>query len=198
MSDKTASTANPGYTGSNSPSNNAGDATPPLLKPFAQSAPSTPAQPRSAFHPDVPAHQKTASVPSPTSRNAGIPGGFGASNDSQSDPHVVGAKQLMIGSDVCLKGGSISACDHLILDGTLEDTSLMEASHLDITAVGYFKGTAVVENAEVSGKFEGDLTVRGRLTLRESGQISGSVKYGSIVIEPGGTIKGDMQSIADS
>jgi cytoskeletal protein CcmA (bactofilin family) len=33
--------------------------------------------------------------------------------------------------------------------------------------------------------------------LHAGGSISGSVKYGSIIIEPGGTIKGDMQTISD-
>jgi len=173
-------------------SRTSGETTPPPLKPFSHS---TPAQSRSAFHPDVPAHQSGALSSTP-SNMLNSPYAI-SSNDSQPAPKAF-EKQLTIGSDVCLKGGEISSCEYLVLDGSLEDTSLIDARHLEITAVGRFMGTAVVENAEIAGHFKGDLTVRQRLTLKEGGEISGTVRYGSIVIEPGGTIRGDMRSINDS
>jgi len=207
MSEKNQSEINTGAMNASSASSgshnsgDSGDGGPPPLKPFSQSPSpsSSPATPRSAFHPDVPAHQKTAAIPNAPSRQiAGIPGApYNTANDSGAE-HTTEAKQLVIGSDVCLTGGEISSCNHLIVDGFLEDTSLLDASHLDITKVGRFKGSAVVENAVIAGHFEGDLTVRQRLTLKDGGEISGSVRYGSIVIEPGGTIKGNMQSLSDS
>jgi cytoskeletal protein CcmA (bactofilin family) len=175
-------------------SNVSNDSSPPPLKPFSHSTPPQ-SQSRSAFHPDVPAHQSGPTPPMPP-RTFNSPYAVSTS-DSQDDPKPH-EKQLTIGGDVCLKGGEISSCDYLVLNGTLEDTSLIDASHLEITPVGQFKGTAVVENADIAGRFDGDLTVRGRLTLKEGGEISGSVRYGSIVIEPGGTIRGDMRSINDN
>jgi cytoskeletal protein CcmA (bactofilin family) len=168
--------------------------TPPPLKPFSHS---TPPAPRSAYHPDVPAHQPASIPNAPMRTPSNIPGSFLSSSSNAADIKL-SSKQLMIGKDVNLKGGEISSCDHLILDGSLEDTSLVDASHLDVTPVGRFKGTAVVDDAVIAGSFEGDLSVRGRLTLKEGGTISGSVQYGSIVIEPGGTIRGDMKSFSDS
>ncbi len=167
------------------------------LKPFSHSAP---VQPRSAFHPDVPSHKVVAAIPNTPTRDnfTGIPGASYISGANGGQASADATKQLIIGGDVCLKGGEILACDQLILIGTLEETSLIDASHMEITSVGRFKGTAIVENAIIAGTFEGDLTVRQRLTLSETGKITGSVRYGSIVIEPGGTISGDMKSLADT
>ena len=55
------------------------------------------------------------------------------------------------------------------------------------------RGDAEIETAEISGVFEGNLTVTNRLLIRSSGYVSGVIRYCSIEIEAGGQISGDIQ-----
>lgn len=161
----------------------ADDNAPPPLKPFAKpdgDAPLT--APRSTFHPDIPA--RTPDIPGLPPKRSG---------DRQRDADQ--AKTLMVGSAIHLKGGEISNCERLVVEGQVEDSVLTDSKRVEILAGGTFKGKASVEEAVISGHFDGELTASDRLTVRESGRISGSVRYGSIVIEPGGEIRGDMQTL---
>ncbi len=47
----------------------------------------------------------------------------------------------------------------------------------------------------ISGRVDGNLTVRQRLLIRSTGQISGTVRYGRIEIEEGGEVNGDVRSL---
>jgi cytoskeletal protein CcmA (bactofilin family) len=51
-----------------------------------------------------------------------------------------------------------------------------------------------LEEAEIQGRFEGNLVVRKRLLIMASGQVSGTIRYGQIEIECGGQISGDVQA----
>ena len=66
---------------------------------------------------------------------------------------------------------------------------------LEVASSGIFKGSAQVDDAIISGQIDGDLTVNKKLTVLSSGKISGSVRYGSIIIEAGGEVSGDMQAL---
>ena len=59
---------------------------------------------------------------------------------------------------------------------------------------GLFKGSASIEDAEIRGRFEGNLVVRKRLLIKASGRVSGTIRYGQIEIECGGQISGDIQA----
>ena len=112
--------------------------------------------------------------------------------------HGIGMKpisntnRLNVGKNVKLKGGVVT-CDVLSVEGKIE-ASLPSASEIEIGSGGYFKGKAKVTNADISGDFEGELQVKEILTIRKGGVVSGTVRYGKIVIEAGGKISGDMQS----
>lgn len=159
-----------------------GETAPSPLKPFARAGAEVPTQPRSSFHPDVPA--RTPDIPGlPTKRGGEQP------RDAEM------AKTLLVGSAIRLRGGEISNCERLVVEGQVEDSTLKDSKRVEILADGTFKGKASVGEATISGRFDGELTVSGRLTVRETGRISGSVRYGSIFIEPGGEIRGDMQTL---
>jgi len=49
-------------------------------------------------------------------------------------------------------------------------------------------------NADVHGRFEGELVVRKRLLIRAGGHVSGNITYGEIEIESGGGISGTIRS----
>jgi Polymer-forming cytoskeletal len=82
------------------------------------------------------------------------------------------------------------------LDAALDD-QLVAGSDLaresDLES-GLFKGSAAIEDAEIRGRFEGDLVVSKRLLIKASGRVSGTVRYGQIEIECGGQISGDIQA----
>ncbi|HER27378.1 MAG TPA: polymer-forming cytoskeletal protein [Rhodospirillales bacterium] len=115
---------------------------------------------------------------------------------SRADPSRHGeidSKKLIVGRDICLNG-EITSCERLIVEGRVE-VSLSDARFIDVAPTGFFKGNADVREADISGRFDGELTASERLTVRAGGRISGSVRYGSIVIEPGGEVTGDMRPL---
>ncbi|MEM6811299.1 MAG: polymer-forming cytoskeletal protein [Pseudomonadota bacterium] len=105
-------------------------------------------------------------------------------------------RKLMIGKGITLSG-DISECDHLIVEGTIEAT-LKGANVLDISENGAFHGTAEIEEANIAGRFEGDITVSGRLTIQSTGTIIGSVSYKELAVEVGATIDGAISPIGST
>lgn len=155
----------------------------PPLKPFSRKGSHAPAKPptSSSFHPDV-ARRAVPDIP-------GIP-------PRRLDRQVAtdaDSKRLVIGRDICLSG-EITSCDRLVVEGQVEAV-LPNARVIEVAPTGFFKGSADVEEADVSGRFEGELIVRDRLIVRAGGRIRGAIRYGRIVIESGGQISGDMQTL---
>lgn len=98
---------------------------------------------------------------------------------------------LTVGNDILLKG-EIATCDRLVIEGKV-DATLNDVHTVEIAECGSFKGSAQIEDAEISGLFEGDLTVRGRLVIYSTGKVRGKISYGEIEIERGGELTGDIK-----
>ncbi len=103
---------------------------------------------------------------------------------------------LTVGNDIHMKG-EISTCDRLVIEGSV-DATLKDVHTVEIAETGSFKGSAEIEDAEISGIFEGDLVVRGRLIVYSTGKLRGSVTYGEIEIERGGQLSGTVMTVADA
>jgi cytoskeletal protein CcmA (bactofilin family) len=88
--------------------------------------------------------------------------------------------------------GEIGSCDRLIVEGSI-DATLPKCQHVIIAEAGLFKGHASTENADVHGRFEGELVVRKRLLIRAGAHVSGKITYGEIEIESGGAISGTVE-----
>jgi cytoskeletal protein CcmA (bactofilin family) len=101
-----------------------------------------------------------------------------------------GGKRLIVGEGIQMKG-EITACDRLIVEGQVEVT-LKATRMLEIKPSGHFTGSCEVEEAEVSGVYEGNLTVRGRLTVHAGGRVTGDINYGEIELERGAQITGKL------
>ena len=101
-------------------------------------------------------------------------------------------KQLIVGKGIVLKG-EVSACDRLVVEGRVE-ASLKDSDVVVIAEGGEFKVSAEINEADVSGSFDGSLIVRKRLLLRASGRIDGEVRYGELEVERGGRITGTVQT----
>lgn len=99
-------------------------------------------------------------------------------------------RKLVVGQGINMSG-EIDSCDHLIVEGTVE-AALKGAAILDIYEQGTFYGTVEIQEATISGKFEGDLIVHGRLTLRSSAVVSGTISYGELSVEAGAQLHGTI------
>lgn len=126
-----------------------------------------------------------------TSRIADIPGM--APPRSEMRHYGIEGKTLVVGRDISL-AGQITACDKLVVEGRVE-ADLDSCRQLDISPTGTFRGSASIEEAEISGHFEGKLVVGKRLKVRSSARITGEIAYGQIEIEAGGQISGEVQVI---
>lgn len=156
--------------------------TAPPLKPFSRKGSHAPAKPPvpASHHPEF--QRRPPEIP-------------GIANRRLDRPRTgeVESRRLIVGREIRLNG-EITACDKLVVEGHVEVT-LPGARNLEISPSGFFKGKAEVDEADVSGRFEGDLIARERLVIRSGGRVHGSVRYGRIVIESGGEISGDMQTL---
>ncbi len=121
----------------------------------------------------------------------GYPAAYGASPSvaaaSSVDPK---SRRLVIGQGITMSG-EIESCDLLVVEGTVE-AALKGASILEISETGMFYGTVEINEATIAGKFEGDLTVNGRLTVRSTGSITGAISYKELAVEAGATIDGKI------
>lgn len=164
----------------------------PPLKPFTKKGTHSPADPPTKV-PDLGGSKLKSSRPKRTIDNPSIP--IHTRHLDRRIPSEADAKRLLVGREIKLSG-EITACEHLIVEGQVE-VSLTGARLLEVTHNGIFKGSAQVNDADISGQVDGDLTVNNKLTVRSGGKISGSVRYGSIIIEGGGEVSGDMQTLGD-
>ena len=158
----------------------------PPLKPFTRKGSHMPAKApaggASTMRHDIP--RRTADTPAPARR-------FDRLRPGESE-----SKKLTVGRDICLRG-EITSCDKLIVEGRVE-VALEDARAIEIAPTGFFKGRAEVDEADVSGLYEGELIARELLTVRAGGRINGTVRYGRIVIEAGGEISGDMRALSQA
>ncbi|WP_299624487.1 polymer-forming cytoskeletal protein [Pelagibius sp.] len=112
------------------------------------------------------------------------------------EPRSAGAvegRKLVVGREICLSG-EIKTCEKLVVEGRVE-ADLNDSQSLEISEPGLFKGHATVEDCEVRGTFEGELTVTGCLVIHETGQVSGKIRYTDIEIVKGGRLSGDIDAL---
>lgn len=127
----------------------------------------------------------------PGSSYAPAPAAYGATPNAGKAPE---GRRLVVGEGISLSG-EIEACDVLIVEGTIE-AALKGARILEIAETGVFYGAVEIEEATVAGRFEGDLTVNGRLTIRASGSITGSISYKELAVEAGAILDGKVTPLS--
>lgn len=114
-------------------------------------------------------------------------------SEPSSSSNTSEGKKLIVGSGIKLSG-EIMACEKLVVEGEVE-ADLSDSQILEIAETGLFRGRAVVDEAFISGTFEGELTCRTRLTLRASGRVIGTLRYMEMEIERGGKVSGQIEEI---
>ena len=127
-----------------------------------------------------------ATAPTGAAETAGAP-------SAQTEPDRYG-KRLIVGQGIRLSG-EISSCDRLVVEGEVEVT-LNDTLALEIASSGRFTGGCEVEEADISGVYEGDLTVRKHLCVRGTGRLTGTIRYSQLELERGGQIAGNISVIS--
>ncbi len=103
------------------------------------------------------------------------------------DKNVVepGTGQNRINEGTNIKG-DIHSKGFFRIDGNIEG-NVNTPSKVVIGKTGFINGTLTCENADIEGKFIGNLDVSGTLSLRSSAFIEGDVVAGKLAVEPGAT-----------
>jgi cytoskeletal protein CcmA (bactofilin family) len=104
--------------------------------------------------------------------------------------------KLFVGINIKLKGVEISDCDVLVVEGQVEAT--VYSKGLQIAKPGTLKGTAAIDVAEIFGEFSGELTARTRLVVHGTGRVSGTIRYGKLIVAEGGELSGDVRKLDGS
>jgi cytoskeletal protein CcmA (bactofilin family) len=119
-----------------------------------------------------------------------------ASSNGSVSPVDGEARKLVVGQGITMSG-EIECCDTLLVEGTVE-AALKGASVLVVAETGVFYGTVEIDEATIAGRFEGDLKVNGRLTVKATGSITGSIVYKELAIDAGATIDGKVSPLDGS
>lgn len=154
-------------------------------KNYAKPDASAPSRP--AMNPDI--HRRSPDMSAFAPRPAG---GTGPAPRTSTEAEQ---KKLIVGRDIFLNG-EIRTCDSLVVEGKVEAV-LSDCRAIDIAGSGEFRGSAEIESADISGRFDGDLVVRQRLTIRATGKVLGKIRYGQLEVERGGVISGTIEALAD-
>ena len=108
-------------------------------------------------------------------------------------PSETQGSKLSIGPNINLKGVEISNCDVLVIAGNVDAT--ITSKVMEIATPGRFTGTAVIDIAEIHGDFSGELTARAKLVVHGTGRVTGTIRYGKLVVEEGGTVTGELKQL---
>lgn len=172
---------------------------PPVRSPFADKGPDmSPTKPPSSstsFKPEIP--RRVVEIPGAPARRpmgegmAAPSTGSSPVSSSSLSTSATEMRKLIVGRDISLSG-EITACDVLVVEGTVE-AKLRDGRNIEIAESGLFKGSVEIDEADIAGRFEGDISVRGRLRLRSTGKINGSIRYGELEVEAGGQLIGEIQ-----
>ncbi|MFZ4125061.1 MAG: bactofilin family protein [Rickettsiales bacterium] len=152
-----------------------------------QATPATPAQP--TYRPAAPSAAMAAARPAAAVTQTPAPQPAPALKSNTK-------RVLTVGPDIQMKG-EITTCDRVVIEGMV-DATMKDVHTVELAQSGALKGTAEVEDAEISGTFEGDLVVRGRLIIYSTGRVNGNVTYGEIEIERGGQLSGSIRTVKEA
>jgi cytoskeletal protein CcmA (bactofilin family) len=97
------------------------------------------------------------------------------------------------GVNIKLKDVEISDSDVMVIEGHVEAT--VHRHVMEIAKPGTLKGTAMIGVAEIHGEFSGELTAHTRLVVHGTGRVSGTIRYGKLIVAEGGEIHGDVRQL---
>lgn len=87
----------------------------------------------------------------------------------------------------------IRGCRRLEVYGLIEGDVM--ADEVVIHEGGRLSGRLRTDSLEVKGTIEGDVVVRNLITIRKTGTVMGDVRYGRMMLEPGGELTAKVKNV---
>jgi cytoskeletal protein CcmA (bactofilin family) len=88
--------------------------------------------------------------------------------------------------------GDIQSKSDIRIDGNIKG-SLKCESKVIIGPSGGAEGEVSCKSAVIEGRFQGTLVVEDLLTIKETANVSGQIRYGKLVVQPGAVLVGDLR-----
>lgn len=101
---------------------------------------------------------------------------------------IDGASINLIGNGTSITGNITSNGD-VRIDGTLKG-NISISGKLVVGSSGNIEGNVICQNADISGKIQGKVTVTELLSLKATSKLLGDIVTGKITIEPNATFTG--------
>ena len=98
-------------------------------------------------------------------------------------------KKLVIGSGTSFKGTNIKAED-IEIYGRIEANIKSNVVYVGAAAEVY--GSVICNQIEVHGKINGSIDVNGKVNVKKTAQVIGSIRYQLVSIEEGATVYADL------
>lgn len=166
------------------------DSTKPEAKPTVSNAIQQPSTPTSTVRPS---QSPGATLRETTTRDMPSMPPAPAPTTVAPSPEEKAGSKLFVGVNIKLKGVEISNCDVLVIEGQVDAT--VNSKVMEISKPGTLTGTAVIDVAEIHGEFSGELTARTKLVVHGTGRVTGTVRYGKLVVAEGGMLMGELKQI---
>ena len=99
------------------------------------------------------------------------------------------SSSLLIGEGVTITG-TIKAENEVTIQGGVDGD--VDCHTIIVTKTGSMKGKLKAEIMKVEGKVEGEMNINDQLHIRTKGSVNGKVFYGSIQIDDGGKLLGEI------
>ncbi len=164
---------------------------PPFRPAAAKEAPAMSRPYLTSAHPLEGAASSSTNVPNPAAPARPVAG----TQSAAPSPEKPERRTLVVGRGISLQG-TVQDAERLVVEGTVE-ASMIHATELAIAKGGTFKGEVEVEEAEITGTFNGTLTARGNLIVRGTGRVLGQARCRRLQVEDGGQISGQMEMLSD-
>ena len=101
-------------------------------------------------------------------------------------------RRATISAGVCIKG-EVSCNEDLLVDGSVEGPIQLAEGALTIGAGATLVGDVEALEVLVLGSVTGNLTVRGRITIKAEGSVIGDVLAARLIIEDGAHFSGALE-----
>lgn len=108
-------------------------------------------------------------------------------------PEGLGAGQLTIGEGLQVALQSPVEARLAQIDGQL--SGVLRVQKLSLGRKGHFEGQLRCSQAELRGEFQGELVVKGRLTLYPSARVSGRILCNDVVVWRGASLLAEVQEL---
>ena len=88
--------------------------------------------------------------------------------------------------------GKIRNCRKIEIHGYVEGD--VAADNVVVHEKGRLYGTVRADTADISGALQGDVSIRNLISIRSSGSVNGSVRYGQLAMEMGADLSAELRN----